>query len=99
MLVVRPVWHGPPVHDGARRNRVSWNFGRLERVQVMPKLEFQGGEVEVRTPKPDELLLSAMQWVTRAREELLDDGHGPDSAACSALVHAMRALYELKGHV
>lgn len=73
----------------------------------MTKLEFQGGDVEVRTPKPDELLLSAMQWVTRGREELTDlcGAECPEwteargRAASSALDHAMRALHELKGHV
>ncbi len=65
----------------------------------MSKLEFPGGDVDVRTPKPDELLLSAKQWVTLALESLQDGGDRSLPAAKRALGYALTALAELKGHV
>jgi len=42
-------------------------------------LRFEGGDAEIRKPTREELLTSARQWVTRAREDMNDLGYVQES--------------------
>ncbi len=56
-------------------------------------MSFAGGDVPLPKPTRADLLLSAAQWVCRARENIVDAGH--DGTTLSALNHVDRILKEL----
>lgn len=84
-------------------SREAANTGRLasDGFANVP-LRFPGGDAEIRKPTREALVLSARQWVTRAREEMQEFDSTQESgcgqvpeAAYRALNHVCAVLAEL----
>ena len=97
------IFRGDPCDYESPEHQAQDDREMLQEQSGKRTLAFPGGSTTIPKPTRADLILSATQWVTRAREELFEynlmmdrAGHPVPPAVHSALDHVTRILTELE---